>query len=71
MDTRIGDQVSLELSDIDVKGTVESEGGSEGWDDLRDESVQIGVSGSFDVQLSSADVVDGFIVQDNGHISVF
>ena len=39
MDSRIWDQVSLELSDINVQSSVKSEGGSEGWDDLRDKSV--------------------------------
>jgi len=29
MDSGIGDQVSLEFSDIDVKGTIESEGSSQ------------------------------------------
>jgi hypothetical protein len=29
MDSGVGDQVGLEFSDIDVQGTIESEGGSE------------------------------------------
>ena len=34
MDTWVGDEICLELSNINVKGTVESEGGGEGRDDL-------------------------------------
>ena len=63
-------QVGLELSNIDVKGTVESEGGSQGRDDLRDESVQVGVGGSLDVEVSSADIVDSLVVEHDSDISV-
>jgi hypothetical protein len=30
VDTRVGDQIGLELGDIDVEGTVEAEGRGEG-----------------------------------------
>ncbi len=71
MDSRVGHQVGLEFSNIDVEGTIESEGGSQGGDDLSDESVQVGVGGSLDVEVSSADIVDGLIVEHDGNISVF
>ena len=70
MDTWVGHQVSLELSDIDVKGTIESEGGGQGGDDLRDESVQVGVGGSLNVEVSAADIVDGLVVEHDGDIGV-
>ena len=71
MDSGVGHQVGLEFSHIDVQGTIESEGGSQGRDDLGDESVQVGVGGSLNVQVSSADIVDGFVIEHNGNISVF
>ena len=71
MDSGIGDQVGLELSDINVQGTVESERGGQRGDDLSDESVQVGVGGSLDVEVSSADIVDGFVIEHDGNISVF
>lgn len=71
MNSGIRNQVGLEFGDIDVQGTIESEGGSEGRDDLSDESVQVGVGGSFDIEVSSADVVDSFVVEHDGDISVF
>jgi len=71
MDSGVGDQVSLEFGDIDVQSTIESEGGSQRGDDLSDESVQVGVSGSFDVELSSADIVDSFIVEHDSDIGMF
>jgi len=45
----IGDKIGLEFSDIDVQSSIESKGGSEGRDNLSDESVQVSVSGSFDI----------------------
>jgi hypothetical protein len=71
MDSGVGHQVGLEFSDIDVEGTIESKGGSQGGDDLGDESVQVGIGGSLNVEVSSADIVDGFVVEHNGDISVF
>jgi len=70
VDSWVWDQVGLELSDIDVKGTIESEGGGQGGDDLRDESVQVGVGGSLNVEVSAADIVDGLVVEHDGDIGV-
>ena len=70
MDTWVWHQVSLELSDIDVKGTIESEGGSEGGDNLGNESVKVGVGWSLNVKVSSADIVDGLVVEHDGDIGV-
>jgi len=66
----VGDEVGLELGDIDVEGTVESEGGSQRGDDLSDESVQVGVGGSLNVEVSSADVVDSLVVEHDGDVGV-
>lgn len=71
MDSWIGDQVSLEFSDIDIEGSVESEGGSQRWDDLSNESVQVGVGWSLNIEVSSADIVDSFVIEHNSDISVF
>jgi len=62
MDTRIRDQVGLEFSNIDIKGTIKSKRGSKGRNNLGNKSVQVGVSWSFNIEGSSADIVDGFIV---------
>jgi len=70
MDSWVWDQVGLEFGHIDVEGTIESQRGSQRGDDLGNESVQVGVSGSFDVELSSADIVDSFVVEHDGDISV-
>mmetsp|Transcript_36675 Transcript_36675/g.35455 ORF Transcript_36675/g.35455 Transcript_36675/m.35455 type:complete len:459 (+) Transcript_36675:54-1430(+) len=70
MDSGVGHQVGLELSHIDVQGTIESQRGSQRGDNLSDESVQVGVGRSLNVEVPSADVIDGFIVEHDGHISV-
>jgi len=70
MDSGVGDEVGLELSDIDVEGTIESKGSSKRRDDLGDQSVQVGVSGSLDVEGSSTDIVDGFVVEHDGNIGM-
>lgn len=71
MDSWIWHQIGLELSNVDVECSVESQRSSQRRDDLSNESVQIGVSWSLDVQVSSANVVNGFVVQHNGDIGVF
>jgi len=70
VNTRIRHQVSLELSDIDVEGTIESERGGQGGDDLGDQTVEVGVGRALNVQRSAADVIDGLVVEHDGDISV-
>jgi len=70
VDTGVWHQVGLELSDIDVEGTVESEGGSEGGDHLGNESVQVGVGGSLDIEVAAADIVDGLVVEHDSDVGV-
>jgi hypothetical protein len=70
MDSWVWHEIGLELSDINVEGTIESEGGSKGGDNLGDESVQVSVGGSFDVKSSSADIVDSFVIKHDSDIGV-
>jgi len=67
----VGNQIGLEFSNIDVKGTIESEGSSQTGDNLSDQSVQVSVGGSFDIEVSSADIVDSFVIEHNGNIGMF
>jgi len=70
MDTWVWDQVSLELSKIDVEGTIESEGCGDGRHNLTNQTIQIGVGWSFDIQVTSADIVDGLVVNHEGTVRV-
>ena len=70
MDSWVWHQVGLELGNIDVKGTIESEGGSQGGDNLGNESVQVGVGWSLDIKVSSADIIHSLVINHNGDISM-
>merc|ERR1719398_677465 len=70
VDAWVGHQVSLELSNINVEGTIETERSGQGGDHLRDETVQVGVGGALDVEAATADVVDGLVVKHDGDVSV-
>ena len=70
MDSWIWDQVSLELSDIDIQGSIESQRSSQRRDNLSNKSVKVSMGWSFDIQVSSADIINGLIVQHDGNVSV-
>ena len=70
MDSWVWHQVGLELGDIDVQSTIESEGSGQGGDNLGNESVQVGVGWSLNVEVSSADIVDSLVIKDDSDISV-
>jgi hypothetical protein len=38
---------------------------------LGNESVQVGVGWSLDIKVSSADIIDGFVIEDNSNIGMF
>jgi hypothetical protein len=70
VDAGVGDEVGLELSDVNVEGTVEPKGGGEGGDNLGDEAVEVGVGGALNVKCTAADVVDGLVVKHDGDVGV-
>jgi len=70
VDSGVRHEICLEFSDIDVEGTIESQRSSERRDNLSNESVQVSVGGSLDIEISSADIVDGFVVEHDSDISV-
>ena len=62
MDTRERNQVGLELIQINVQGSIKSEGGGDGRDDLSDETVEVSEAGVSNVQVLLADIVDSFVI---------
>jgi hypothetical protein len=70
VDTWVGHQVGLELGQVDVEGTIESQGSSDGADDLTNEPVQVGVGWSLNVQVAAANVVDGLVVNHESTVRV-
>ena len=70
VDTGVGHQVGLELCQIYVESTIEAEGGCDGGHNLTNQTVQVGVGGTFDVQVTTTDVVDGLVVDHEGTVRV-
>ncbi len=71
MDTRIGDQVGLEFSQVDVQSTIKTERGSDGRNDLTNQSVQVGVGRAFNVQVAATDVIDSLVVDHESAVGMF
>ena len=70
MDPGIGDQVGLELGEVYIESSVKSQRGSDGGDNLANQTIEIGVGWSLDVQVTAADVVDGLVVHHEGTVGV-
>jgi hypothetical protein len=62
VDSGVRDQVRLELVQIDVQGSIESQRARNRADNLRNQTVEVLERGAGDVKVATADVVDGFIV---------
>ena len=50
MDPWVGDQVGLELCEVHIQGSIKAEGSSDGGDNLTNQAVQIGISGTLNVK---------------------
>merc|ERR1719150_531884 len=70
VESREGHQVGLELSEVNVELSVESEGRSHGGDDLGDDHVQVSIAWAVNVQLLLADAIDSLVVKQHGHLGV-
>lgn len=70
VNTRVRHQVSLELVQVDVEGTIESEGGSNRADDLGDQAVEVFVAGAGNVEVATANVVDSLVIDEEGAVRV-
>ena len=53
---------NLELSEVNIEGTIKTQGGGDGADDLCDDAVQVGVCGTGQIQIASAYVINCLIV---------
>jgi hypothetical protein len=70
VDTRVWHQVGLELVQIDVESSVETQTGGDGADNLGNQAVEMLVVGARNVQAAAADIVDGFVVDEEGAVGV-
>ena len=70
VDTRVGHQVGLEFSQINIQSTIKTEGGSDGGHNLANQPVKVGVTRTLNVEVPTADVIDGLIVHHEGTVRV-
>ena len=70
VDARVGDEVGLELSNVDVESAVETEGCGQRGDDLSDETVEVGVGGTLNVKVTTAHIVQSLVVKAEGTVGV-
>lgn len=70
VNTRIRDQVGLELVQIDVKRTVETQGRGDRADNLGDQAVEVLVARARNVKVATADVVDSLVVDEESAVGV-
>merc|ERR1712217_65570 len=70
VDPGVRHQVGLELSQVHVQGSVEPQGGGDGGHNLSDQPVEVGVGWPLNVQVATADVVDGLVVNHEGAVRV-
>jgi hypothetical protein len=71
VESREGDQVDSQLSEVRVELTGESEAAGNAGHDGRDQVVQITISGGGEFEGSEANVVEGFVVNAHDFVSVF
>jgi hypothetical protein len=71
VDTRVRDQVGLELVQIDVERTVEAQRRGDRADNLGNQAVQVLITGARNVKVATADVVDGLVVDEESAVGVF
>ena len=70
MDPRVGDEIRLELSQINVESPIEPQRSRDRGHNLSDQPVEVGVRWPLDVQVASTDVVDGLVVHHEGTVGV-
>lgn len=70
MNPWVGNQIGLELVEIDIESTVEAQAGGDGADNLGDETVEVLVAGAGDVKVATTDVVDGLVVNKESTVGV-
>jgi hypothetical protein len=71
VNTRVRHQVGLELCDIDVQSTIESKRSRQRRDNLCDETIQVGVCWSLNIEVTTADIVQSFVIDLICDIGVF
>ena len=67
---RMGHQVGLEFCQINIQGSIKSEGSSDGGCNLTYRPIQVSVNWAFNIEVSMTDIIDGLIIYHEGMIRV-
>ena len=70
VNTWVWNQVGLELVEVDVEGTIEAEGCGDGGNNLGDQAVEVLVVWTLQSEVTSADVVNGLVVNHERTVGV-
>lgn len=70
VDARVGDQVGLELVQVDIECTIESQTRCNRADNLGNQTVEVFVVRAGNVQAATADIVDGLVVDEERAVRV-
>jgi hypothetical protein len=70
VDAGIWNQVCLELIQVHVQRAIESQRRSDAADDLGDQSVQVLKGWTWDIKVSTANIVHSFVVNQEGAVRV-
>jgi hypothetical protein len=62
VDTRVWHQVSLELVQVDIESSIKAQAGGDGANDLSNQTVEMLIVGTGDVQAATANVIDSFVI---------
>merc|ERR1719336_551949 len=71
VDSWVWHQVSLELGQVNIESSIKSERGSDGGHNLTNQSVEVRVRWPLNIEVSTADVIDGLVVDHEGAVGVF
>lgn len=70
VDTRVRDQVRLELVEVDIESAIEAQRRSDGRDDLRNQAVEVLIARPGNVQIPAANVEHGLVINQEGAVRV-
>ena len=70
MDTWVGHQVSLELCQINILSTVKAQRGRDRRNNLRNQTIEVSVSRTFNIQISTTYIIDCLVVNHESTIRV-
>ena len=70
VDAGIGHQVGLELGQIHIQGAIKPQGSSDGGHNLTYQPIQVSICRALNIEVSTADVIDGLIIYHEGTIRV-